>query len=96
MRLAADEVLITPPTAVEVADPHAIIVPEGSFAGAWVSATEAQGIIERECEWELPHPRPAFAQGAIAGIPVKLWLEEERVFFVVSAPFVTEFEERTR
>ena len=92
--LAADEVLIMPPASIEVNDPHAIVVPEGSFAGAWVTATEAQRIFERECEWELPRERPAFAQGAVAGIPVKLWLEAERVFFIVQAPFVVEFEER--
>lgn len=94
LRLAADELLIMPPAQVAVNDPHAIILPDGSFAGAWASASEAKRILERECEWELPRARPAFAQGAVAGIPVKLWLEEDRVFVVVQAPFVVEFEER--
>jgi len=94
LRLAADEVLITPPTSIEVNDPHAIILPDGSFSGVWLTASEAHAIVERECEWELPQGRPAFVQGAIAGIPAKLWVEEERVFLVVQAPFVVEFEER--
>lgn len=94
LRIAADEVLIAPPAEINVNDPHAIILPDGSFCGVWLTASAAQRILERECEWKLPHQRPAFAQGAVAGIPVKLWLEVERVFMVVQAPFVVEFEER--
>jgi hypothetical protein len=50
--------------------------------------------LTRECEWELPRDRPAFAQGAVAGLAMKLWFEHGRVLFVVPAPFAHELEER--
>ena len=42
----------------------------------------------------MPSARPALAQGAIAGIAAKVWVEAERVLILVPAPFVAEFEER--
>jgi hypothetical protein len=96
LRIAADEVFVIPPVdAPEVNDPHAIIVPDASLAGAWLPMDVALDLLERHCEWELPHERPAFAQGMIAGIAAKLWFENERVLVIVPAPFITEFEERT-
>lgn len=95
LRTAADELLLIPPVAdVAVADAHAIITEDGGFAGVWLAAEAALEFLARSCEWELPHGRPAFAQGAVAGIPTKLWLEAERVLFVVQAPYAAEFEER--
>ena len=95
LRVAADEVLVTPTVdGLSLDDPHAIIVPEGAFAAGWVAAEEALAFLERACEWELPGQRPAFAQGSVAGVPVKLWLETERVLFVVPSPYVHDFEER--
>lgn len=95
LRLAADEALILPPVdELSLADPHAIVVPDSGYAGAWVAADEALAFLERTCEWEVPSQRPAFAQGAVAGIATKLWLEAERVLFLVPAPFVNDFAER--
>ncbi len=96
LRLAADEALILPPVEeVSLADPHAIVVPDSGYAGAWMAADEALAFLERTCEWEVPSQRPAFAQGAVAGIATKLWLETERVLFLVPAPFVNDFAERS-
>ncbi len=96
-RIAADELLITPPAPeTQVDDPHAIIVPDSGFAGVWLPADEALEFLGRECEWELPRERPAFAQGAVAGIATKLWLERDRVLIIVPAPFAADFEERLR
>ena len=93
--LAADEVFVTAPVAAAaIADPHAIVAPDGGFAGVWLPTAEALDFLERTCEWELPHTRPAFAQGMVAGLAVKLWLEEDRVLFLVPAPFATELAER--
>lgn len=95
LRLAADEVFVTAAvTAAAIADPHAIVAPDGGFAGVWLPTAEALDFLERTCEWEIPHDRPAFAQGMVAGLAVKLWLEEDRVLFVVPAPFATELAER--
>jgi len=94
-RIATDEVLVTPPVdGLNLEDPHAIIVPDGGFATAWVAADQALAFLERACEWALPSQRPAFAQGAVAGVPIKLWLEDERILFVVPVPYVHDFEAR--
>ena len=77
-----------------LSDPHAIIVPEAGFAGAWLPIDEAMAFLSRECEWELPHERPTFAQGAVAGLAMKLWFEHDRVLIIVPAPFAHELEDR--
>ena len=95
LRLAPDEVLVTPMLAgFHLSDPHAIIVSESGFAGAWLAAAEAVEVLQRCCEWQLPTRRPAFAQGAVAGIPAKLWFETDRVLFLVPAPYAHDFAER--
>ena len=95
LRLAPDEALVfLAVSEVAVADPHAIINYEGGFQGAWVPAQVALAFLERACVWELPSTRPAFAQGAVASIPVKLWFETDRVLFLVPAPFAVDLQDR--
>ncbi len=98
LRLAHDEAYVTPPLASDdiiiAHDPHAIVIEEGAFAGVWIDHDQALDLLERLCEWEIPDERPAFAQGAVAGIPTKLWLTDERVLFIVQAPYAAEMEER--
>lgn len=97
LRIAPDEVFIVASVSADsVSDPHAIIVPDAGFAGVWVAAPEALDFLERSCEWELPADRPAFAQGAVAGLPLKLWFEHDRVLFIVPAPYAADLEERMR
>src|SRR5262245_24769423 len=58
-RIAADEVLVSPPVeTLSLDDPHAIVVADSGFAGAWLPMTEALPLLERTCEWELPAARP--------------------------------------
>jgi hypothetical protein len=95
LRPAPDEAFIfLPVDEVAVGDPHAIIVAEDGFLGAWVPAEAALAFLERACAWELPSARPAFAQGAVANLPVKLWFEADRVLFLVPAPFAADLEDR--
>jgi glycine cleavage system aminomethyltransferase T len=95
LRVAPDELLVTPSLSSDALDDsHAIAERETGFAAAWVALEEATSVLERACAWVLPTERPAFAQGAVAGIPVKLWFEEERVLFVVPAPYAADLEER--
>ena len=87
--------LVTPPLAsAQVADEYAIVMADGAFFGGWIALGLALAVLERECEWEVPHTRPAFAQGMVAGLPVKLWLESERVLVLVAAPFAHDLAER--
>lgn len=97
LRFAADEVWVSAAeTAVALAarvpDAHALVEPDGSFAGAWLAAETAAAFLARACEWEPPAARPAFAQGMVAGLAVKLWFEAERVLILVPAPYAAELE----
>ncbi|MCB8945795.1 MAG: hypothetical protein H6658_18765 [Ardenticatenaceae bacterium] len=95
LRFAPDEVLVIPALgSVPLSDPHAIIVADQGFAGAWVEADEAMRFLAHACEWKLPEERPSFAQGSVAGVATKLWLDEDKVLFVVQAPYAQELEER--
>ena len=81
---------------VAVADPHAIVERDSGWCGAWVPSDQALGLVERACTWEPPRARPAFAQGAFADLPVKIWFEPDRVLFIVAAPFAADLEARLR
>jgi len=95
LRLAADEIFVSAPVAAElIDDPHAIVVPDGGFAGLWLPTAAALDFLERACEWEVPSSRPAFAQGMVAGLPMKLWLETDHVLLIVPAPYATDLQER--
>ena len=96
-RLAPDEVLVTAVVnAAAIDDPHAIVERETGFSSAWLDHVTAIDVLERECDWELPHERPAFGQGLVAGLPVKVWFERERVLFIVASPFAPDLMERLR
>ena len=81
---------------VRAADPHAIVEGDSGWRGAWIRSDEALAIVERGCRWEPPGARPAFAQGALADLPVKIWFEPDRVLFIVAAPFAADLEARLR
>ncbi|MBL8046079.1 MAG: hypothetical protein JNL09_06035, partial [Anaerolineales bacterium] len=63
LRIAPDEVLLLNTSALVTlpADEHAIIQPETSFMGVWLSTPDALNFLARTCAWELPATRPAFA-----------------------------------
>ncbi|MDA0245639.1 MAG: hypothetical protein OT477_19675 [Chloroflexi bacterium] len=95
LRLAADEVWVSAVVApATVADPYAIVVPDEGWMGVWLGAAEAAEFLAHHCPWPLPSERPAFAQGQIAGLPLKLWLETERTLMLVAAPLAAELAER--
>ena len=97
LRLAPDEVLVTIAlNATAIDDPHAIVELETGFSAVWLDHATAINVLERECDWELPQERPAFAQGVVAGLPVKVWFERERVLFIVASPFAADLTERLR
>lgn len=96
LRVAADEVLLIPEADVTTDDPHAISEIESGFAGVWLESKTALDFLERTCTWQLPSERPAFAQGAVADLPVKLYFEEDRILILTPAPYAADFEERFR
>ena len=94
LRIAPDEVFVTGTVAADaVADPYAIVVADAGFAGTWLEMAQGLDFLERHCEWRLPDQRPAFAQGMVAGLPMKLWFEPDRVLLLVPAPYLSELAE---
>ena len=103
LRLAPDEVFVTSAIdAATITDPHAIVEPETGFAGVWLDRRTAIDFLHRECDWELPgmgrgeSEAPAFSQGLVAGLPLKIWFERDRVWLIVAAPFGEDLMERLR
>ena len=95
LRFAADELFLTPAVSdVAIEDEVAIVIDETGYAGISLSPIEADKFLENTCEWAIPYERPIFVQGAIAGIPAKVYLQENQVLFVVPAPYAHEFGER--
>jgi hypothetical protein len=87
LRFAPDEAFGVGATAVEIDDPDGIVVEEHAFVGASVPLDA----FAHRLEWALPSERPVLAQGALAGVPVKVWLADASgtaflVAYAASAP----------
>lgn len=98
VRTAPDEVLVVgdgpdAPTVV-VGDDHAIVIEDTGWCGRWLSAAEAERFLAAECAWPRPTARPAMAQGMVAGLAVKLWLETDRTLLVVAHVSAEDLEAR--
>ena len=94
LRFAPDEVLAIGAAGGTFEDPHAILEPETGFVGAWLTIEELLSLVVPHLEWPLPETRPAFLQGTIAGVPAKLWLEEDRALVIALAAYRDELEGR--
>jgi hypothetical protein len=94
LRTAPDEAFAIDAASVVVDDPFAIVEPESSFSGRWLTAAELAASVLPHLEWELPSIRPALAQGLIAGVPAKLWLAEDGALLVTATAYAHELEER--
>jgi len=94
LRFAPDDALGLGADAVEVDDEHAIVEAEAGYVGVWLSVAD----LEPHVEWPVPADRPAFAQGAVAGVPAKVWLPAAgvRALLVTAAAYAAELAERLR
>jgi hypothetical protein len=94
LRFAPDEAFAIGASAaeVELGDADAIIVEEHGFVGAWCSI----GDIRHHIEWPIPVDGPALLQGAVAGVPAKVWVmgDQPAVLLVTPAPYKNELAER--
>ena len=70
----------------------AIVEPETGFVAADVDLA----VVARHTEWPIPLERPAFAQGAIAGVPARLSLvrDDGRATLITAAAYADELAER--
>jgi hypothetical protein len=91
LRVAPDEAIAIGALEVELADGHAVVVEEHGLVGARCALAE----LERHIDWPLPRARPAFAQGAVAGVPAKLLLlDDDSADLVVAAAYAHELADR--
>jgi len=78
LRLAPDDLLLLGPGAPPpVDDDDAIVVPDAGFVSWTLDADALDALMVGHVEWEMPSRRPALAQGLVAAVPAKLWLEED-------------------
>ena len=92
LRLAPDDLLVLGEVAPAPADPDAIVLADTGWAGAWLAPAVAAELLARHAEW--PPPADGLAQGAVAGVPVKVLATAERTLLVVPLPFAAELVER--
>jgi hypothetical protein len=95
LRLAPDDLLVIHPGSMIVAleDEPIIQEKESGFVGWWLTPEELEHVVTH-VDWPLPADRPALAQGLIAGVPAKLWLDEDRALLLCAAAYAHELEER--
>jgi hypothetical protein len=93
LRFAPDDAFGLGAVGVDVDDEFAIAEADVGFVGARLDIDE----ILPHVEWSLPAWRPALAQGAIAGVPAKLWLDGDgNVLLMTLAAYADELAGRLR
>jgi hypothetical protein len=75
VRLAPDDAYAIGATGVDIDDPHAIVEREVGFIALMFPVDEFVDVVVPHLEWPAPIERPGLAQGAIAGVPAKLYLD---------------------
>ena len=94
LRIASDDVFAINAASVTVDDHYAIIETESAFTGTWMTYAQFDATVRHHIEWQLPAQRPALAQGLAATLPIKLYLDVDRVMVIVSRGLVHEAQER--
>ena len=75
LRFAPDEAFAIGATGVRIDDPDAITVAEVGYVAMMFPVDEFIDFVVPRIEWPAPATRPAFAQGCIAGVPAKLYID---------------------
>ena len=96
LRFAPDDAFAIGMSDVALADDDAIVEFETGFVGTWLTSDELREHVQPHIEWPLPAARPGLAQGLIAGVPAKLWLEDDRALLLCAAAYAHELTGRLR
>ncbi len=75
VRFAPDDAFAIGATGVVIDDPDAIVEQEAGFVALMFPVDEFIDHVVPHIEWPPPTSRPGFAQGSIAGVPAKLYLD---------------------
>lgn len=95
LRVAPDEVLAVGTIGPGlISDPHAIVAAETGLFGVWMERAETRRRLAMYATWQWSGAPKSVAQGAVAGLPVKVWFEVNRALWIVPEPFAADFEER--
>jgi hypothetical protein len=92
LRLAPDDLLVLADISPAVADPDAVVAPDPGWAGVWLEAGAARELLARHADWPLP--ADGLAQGAVAGVPVKVVVAGDRTLLLVPSAYTAELVER--
>ena len=93
LRIAPDEVIAIGAMGADVDDPDAIVEAESGFSVARLGPEFVT--LAAHTDWPIPDEPGAFAQGKIAGVPVKLLIGEP-TFLVVQTAYADELRDRLR
>jgi hypothetical protein len=94
LRIAADDALVIGDGPIALSDDHAIIEPDTGWWALRISEARALTILAHHAAWEPPPDRPVLAQGMVAGLAAKVYLDGDRSMLIVATPFAVELEER--
>lgn len=94
LRIAPDDALLVGDGPIEINDPHAIVEDDGGFCAVRMEADQLLNLLAANASWQLPVARPCLAQGMVAGLPVKVWVEGEWALVISPTPFSSELEAR--
>jgi hypothetical protein len=94
LRFAPDDVLVIGDGPIDLADQHEIVEPDHGWSALSLNEDRLLEVLARHAAWAPPSHRPALAQGMIAGLAAKVYLDGERSLIMVAAPFAHELEAR--
>lgn len=94
LAVAPDEVLVLGTESVQVDDPAALVEPEGGFWLVETTRAELEEWVATNATWPLPDAPRYFVQGAVAGIPVKLDVVDDRALIVTRLSLRHDLEDR--
>jgi hypothetical protein len=94
LRIAPDDALLVGDGPIEINDPHAIVEPDGGFCAVRLAADRVIDLLAANASWQLSDERPCLAQGMVAGLPVKVWMEDNWALLICPTPFAFELEAR--
>ena len=96
LRISPDEAIVVGSPAGPVDDAHAIVEDESGLSVIRFSAQAFDEKVRPHIEWEVPRDRPASAQGLVAAVPCKVWLDTEVVLVICATAVIDELAQRLR
>lgn len=94
LRFAPDDALVVGHGQIEIDDSHAIVEADSGFCFLRMTEQAVVDLLARGASWELPETRPCLAQGMVAGLPVKVFVDDGDAMLITPAPFAAELEAR--